>query len=101
MKKLFEGARDNGIAGFTAYTAPDNQGMISLFNSLPVHVFTAMEDGLAALSCRFDDMKTNLGIGEFRIWRIRMSKRRHSINSSIPQFLNSIIKGFIYDHPYH
>ena len=59
MTKLFEGARDNGIAGFTAYTAPDNQGMISLFNSLPVHVFTAMEDGMAALSCRFDDIKTN------------------------------------------
>ncbi len=62
MKKLFEGARDNGIAGFTAYTAPDNQGMISLFNSLPVTVFTAMEDGMVALSCRFDDIKTNLRI---------------------------------------
>ncbi len=61
MKKLFEGARDNGIAGFTAYTAPDNQGMISLFNSLPVNVYTAMEDGMAALSCRFDDLKTNQG----------------------------------------
>ena len=62
MKKLFEGARDNGIAGFTAYTAPDNQGMISLFNSLPVTVFTTMEDGMVALSCRFDDIKTNLRI---------------------------------------
>ncbi|BBO68738.1 hypothetical protein DSCA_26680 [Desulfosarcina alkanivorans] len=57
MKKLFEGARDNGIAGFSAYTAPENQGMINLFNSLPVNVSTAMEDGLIALSCRFDDMK--------------------------------------------
>jgi GNAT superfamily N-acetyltransferase len=59
MKKLFEGARDNGIAGFTAYTAPENQGMINLFNSLPVNVFTAMEDGMVALSCRFDDLKQN------------------------------------------
>jgi len=59
MKKLFEGARDNGIAGFTAYTAPENQGMINLFSSLPVNVFTAMEDGMVVLSCRFDDLKQN------------------------------------------
>jgi hypothetical protein len=51
------GARDNGIAGFTAYTAPDNHAMISLFNSLPVNVFTTIEDGMVALSCRFDDLK--------------------------------------------
>ncbi|MFO7713210.1 GNAT family N-acetyltransferase [Desulfosarcina sp.] len=57
MKKLFEGARENGIAGFTAYTAPGNKAMISLFNSLPVNVSTTMEDGMAALECRFDDMK--------------------------------------------
>ena len=59
MKKLFEGARDNGIAGFTAVTAPDNRGMINLFNSLPVNVSTAMEAGMAVLSCRFDDLKAN------------------------------------------
>jgi acyl-CoA hydrolase/GNAT superfamily N-acetyltransferase len=57
MEKLFMGARDNGIAGFTAYTAPDNHAMISLFNSLPVNVFTTIEDGMVALSCRFDDLK--------------------------------------------
>jgi hypothetical protein len=33
--------------------------MINLFNSLPVNVFTAMEDGMVALSCRFDDLKQN------------------------------------------
>ena len=59
MKKLFEGARDNGIAGFSAYTTPGNHGMINLFNSLPVNMFTSMENGMANLSCRFDDLKQN------------------------------------------
>lgn len=59
MKKLFEGARDNGIAGFSAYTAPQNQSMISLFNSLPVNMVINMEDGMVSLSCRFDDLKQN------------------------------------------
>ncbi len=57
MRKLFEGARDNGIAGFTAYTAPGNQGMIHLFNSLSLNVVTTMEAGMMALSCRFDDLR--------------------------------------------
>ena len=57
MRKLFEGARDNGIAGFTAYTAPGNQGMIHLFNSLSLNVVTTIEAGLVALSCRFDDLR--------------------------------------------
>jgi hypothetical protein len=59
MKKLFEGARDNGIAGFTAYTTPENQGMINLFKSLPVNIFDTFEDGMTTLSCRFDDMKND------------------------------------------
>jgi acyl-CoA hydrolase/GNAT superfamily N-acetyltransferase len=57
LKKLFEGARDNGIAGFSAYTDPDNQAMISLFNSLPVKVSSTLEDGMLVLHCRFDDPK--------------------------------------------
>jgi L-amino acid N-acyltransferase YncA len=57
MRKLFEGARDNGIAGFSAYTTPGNQGMIHLFDSLSLNVFTTMESGMMALSCRFDDVK--------------------------------------------
>ena len=66
MQKLFEGARDNGIAGFSAYTTPGNQGMINLFNSLSLHVFTTMEGGMMALSCRFDDMREqgNKGIAD-------------------------------------
>ncbi|MGA6925509.1 MAG: GNAT family N-acetyltransferase [Desulfosarcina sp.] len=59
MNKLLEGARINGIAGFIAYTAPDNQGMINLFNSLPLNVSATLEDDMIALSCRFDDLKTN------------------------------------------
>ena len=57
MHKLYEGARDNGIAGFTAYTTPENLAMIGLFNSLPVAVHSGMEDDLIVLSCRFDDVK--------------------------------------------
>ena len=57
MKKLYEGARDNGIAGFTAYTASDNRGMIALFNNLPVNTVAGEEDGMAVLSCRFDDLR--------------------------------------------
>ncbi len=57
MGKLAEAARENGISGLIAYTAPDNQGMIRLFKTLPFKVFTAMEDGMAALSCRFDELK--------------------------------------------
>jgi GNAT superfamily N-acetyltransferase len=63
MRKLFEGARDNGIAGFSAYTAPGNQGMINLFNSLSLNVFTAMEGGMMALSCRFDDVRSEADEG--------------------------------------
>jgi acyl-CoA hydrolase/GNAT superfamily N-acetyltransferase len=59
MKKLFEGARVNGIAGFTAYTTPENQAMINLFKSLPVNIFDTFEDGMTTLSCRFDDMKND------------------------------------------
>jgi acyl-CoA hydrolase/GNAT superfamily N-acetyltransferase len=57
LQKLYEGARDNGIAGFTAYTTPDNQAMIRLFNTLPVTVTSAMQEGMLMLSGRFDDMK--------------------------------------------
>ncbi len=55
MRKLAEAARENGIAGFMAYTTPGNESMIRLFKSLPYQVRTNLEDGAVALRCRFDE----------------------------------------------
>ena len=55
MKKLTEAARENGIAGFYAYTSPGNRGMIKLFNTLSYKVKTAVEEGTLVLRCRFDE----------------------------------------------
>lgn len=57
LNKLATAARENGIAGFNAYTAPHNQGMIRLFNTLPYHAKTAVEDDMLVLSCRFDEVE--------------------------------------------
>ena len=54
MRKLAEAARENGIAGFMAYTSPDNESMIRLFKSLPYKVRTNLEEGAIVLRCRFD-----------------------------------------------
>jgi acyl-CoA hydrolase len=58
QKKLCLGARENGIAGFLAYTSPDNQGMIKLFNSLPGKVTTVFEDELLMMTCRFSEARS-------------------------------------------
>jgi len=52
--KLAEAARENGISGLVAYTSPQNQGMIRLFNYLPYKVKTVFDGDMLALSCRFD-----------------------------------------------
>ncbi len=57
LKKLYEGAKDNGIAGLMAFTTPGNEGMLKLFNSLPFNVTTTLENEILELSCRFDDQK--------------------------------------------
>ncbi len=57
LKKLYEGAKDNGIAGLMAFTTPGNKGMVKLFNSLPFNVTTTLENEILELSCRFDDQK--------------------------------------------
>jgi acyl-CoA hydrolase/GNAT superfamily N-acetyltransferase len=57
LNKLHEAALANGIDGFTAYTAPDNRGMIKLFKKLPCKVRSVMEDGVVILSCRFNEPK--------------------------------------------
>jgi acyl-CoA hydrolase/GNAT superfamily N-acetyltransferase len=55
MKKLSLAARENGIAGLYAYTSPQNQGMIKLFNTVAYKVKTRFEDEMLVLSCRFDE----------------------------------------------
>ncbi len=58
LKKMCEAARENGIAGFMAYTSPQNQVMIRLFSKLPYKISTTTEDEMLLLSCRFDEVKT-------------------------------------------
>ncbi|MBW1956774.1 MAG: GNAT family N-acetyltransferase [Deltaproteobacteria bacterium] len=57
MKKLAEAARENGIAGFIAYTSPQNKGMIHLFKTLPYKVHTTFDSDVLVLTCRFDEPK--------------------------------------------
>ncbi|MCK4470132.1 MAG: GNAT family N-acetyltransferase, partial [Desulfobacterales bacterium] len=57
MRKLSEAARENGIAGFIAYTSPQNQAMIRLFKSLPYKTKTFFDGDVLSLSCRFDELK--------------------------------------------
>ncbi len=56
LKKLSEAARENGISGLIAYAAPQNQGMIRLFKTLPYEINTTFDDNCVALSCRFDKL---------------------------------------------
>lgn len=56
LYKLFEGAEENGIPGFVAYTARDNKGMINLFKKLPFSVEKdETADGMLELICRFGE----------------------------------------------
>ncbi len=54
ITKLAVAARENGIAGLLAYTAPGNQAMIRLFNSLPYETVTRLDGDMLELTCRFD-----------------------------------------------
>ena len=58
LNKLSAAARENGIVGFTAYTIPQNEGMIKLFSSLPFQVKTFYDGEMLKLSCRFDELRT-------------------------------------------
>jgi len=55
LERLAEGAREKGIAGFYAFTNPDNEAMIALFRSLSCEVETSLEEDGLKLWCRFDD----------------------------------------------
>jgi GNAT superfamily N-acetyltransferase len=54
IRKLAEAARENGIGGLMAYTAPTNTGMIRIFNSLPYKVRNSFEEDVLKLTCRFE-----------------------------------------------
>ena len=57
QKKLSEAANENGISGLYAYTSPQNEGMIRLFDNLPYKIETSFEGEMLLLSCRFDELK--------------------------------------------
>ncbi|MBR9979787.1 MAG: GNAT family N-acetyltransferase [Desulfatitalea sp.] len=54
LKKLSSAARENGLAGLVAYVAPDNNGMIKLFNQLSYPVTTFYDGEMLTLRCNFD-----------------------------------------------
>ncbi len=54
LRKLADAARENGIAGLTAYTAPHNKAMIKLFKTLPYEVNSYYDGEGITLTCRFD-----------------------------------------------
>ena len=57
IRKLADAARENGIAGLIAYTAPHNQAMIRLFKTLPYKVKTSYDGEGVYLKCRFDELE--------------------------------------------
>ena len=57
LHKLSTAAREHGISGLVAYTAPHNKPMIDLFKTLPYNVKTTIEDEALCLTCKFDELK--------------------------------------------
>jgi acyl-CoA hydrolase/GNAT superfamily N-acetyltransferase len=55
IRKLAAAARENGIAGFFAYTSAQNQGMLRLFNHLPFRVTSTLEGDMVTLRCLFNE----------------------------------------------
>jgi acyl-CoA hydrolase/RimJ/RimL family protein N-acetyltransferase len=60
LHKLAIAAREHGISGLVAYSAPHNKAMIDLFKTLPYEVKTTFEDGVLCLTCKFDVLKDEL-----------------------------------------
>ncbi len=58
IKKLIHAARENGIAGFVAYTSMTNKGMIKLFNKIPYKIHTSVEEDMLVLMTRFDEPRS-------------------------------------------
>ena len=66
LKKLADAALKNGISGIVAYTSFENRRMTRLFKGLPYKVNTAAEEGMLALSCKFDGFVKSRHPGESR-----------------------------------
>jgi acyl-CoA hydrolase/N-acetylglutamate synthase-like GNAT family acetyltransferase len=60
LHKLSTAAREHGISGLVAYSAPHNKAMIDLFKTLPYKVKTTFEDEVLCLTCKFDELKDEL-----------------------------------------
>ena len=56
IKKLSGAARENGIAGLTAYTLPGNRGMVRLFKTMPYKIKAVHAGDVIELTCRFDEL---------------------------------------------
>jgi RimJ/RimL family protein N-acetyltransferase len=56
IRKLADAARENGLAGLVAYTAPRNRAMIRLFKTLPYKVKSSYDGEEVYLQCRFDEL---------------------------------------------
>jgi len=54
LQKLVDAARENGISGLVAYTAPTNKGMIKLFKKIPYQVTTSFDEDMLMLECYFE-----------------------------------------------
>lgn len=60
LHKLAAAAREHGITGLVACTAPHNRAMINLFKTLPYRVTKSIEDDMVCMNCRFDKLKEGL-----------------------------------------
>jgi acyl-CoA hydrolase/GNAT superfamily N-acetyltransferase len=56
IRKLARAARENGISGLVAYTAPQNKAMVALFKTLPYKIKTVFDGESLKLTCRFDEL---------------------------------------------
>ena len=54
INKLAAAALENKIAGFVAYTSPQNKGMTKLFKTLPYKVNSFYDGDMVTLNCKFD-----------------------------------------------
>jgi len=57
IRKLIEFGIKNGAKGIFAFTIPQNQRMIRLFNGLPYRMKKSVVEGMLTLSCQFEDKK--------------------------------------------
>ena len=57
LNKLEAAALENDIAGFVAFTSPQNKGMTKLFKTMPYEVETFYDGDLLTLKCHFDKPK--------------------------------------------